>query len=403
LDNPAASALTSELGVQKPWKLYTYQNGQNIDVSEASDAFAVTRGVWFKTFAKASSFNLSFGAGDLVGTATHPITVQTGWTLVGAPFLGEEASWTPLNTTAGSNGIRVYKYSHEQSQWVLLNPASERMKPFGGYAVYNGTGAAATFTFVRGGPTTKVVEWEPGDGWYAVLDVGGSSLRIGQHRLAQEGMDGYDYPMPPPRPEGTGDESYVSNKMWSDIRPVSSTRVTSWRVYVDPKVTQFVKAEEVVKLPSDWKIVVKDIPYVGAEELTTAAPTRLPAGVKSPYWLTVLVGPRSLVEQMTIPGEYALHQNYPNPFNPTTAISYHLPAEAPAKAGVSAISVVALRVYDVLGREIATLVKGEQKPGYYVVQWNGLDDLGKRVASGVYFYRMQTENFSAVRKMIKLD
>jgi hypothetical protein len=206
-------------------------------------------------------------------------------------------------------------------------------------------------------------------------------------------MDGYDYPMPPPRPEGTGDESYVSDKMWSDIRPVSSDRVASWRVYVDPKVTHLVKAEEVVGLPSDWKVVVKDIPYVGVEELMTTTPTRLPAGVKSPYWLTVLVGPRGLVDQMTVPGEYALHQNYPNPFNPTTVISYQLIAN----------SLVTLRVYDVLGREIATLVKGEQKPGYYVVQWNGLDNQGKRVASGVYFYRMQTDNFSAVRKMIKLD
>jgi len=69
---------------------------------------------------------------------------------------------------------------------------------------------------------------------------------------------------------------------------------------------------------------------------------------------------------------------------------------------LSPASSVTLRVYDVLGREIATLVKGEQKVGQYEVEWNGLDDRGKHVASGVCFYGMQTEKFSVVRKMILL-
>lgn len=79
-------------------------------------------------------------------------------------------------------------------------------------------------------------------------------------------------------------------------------------------------------------------------------------------------------EQKTaLPTHLALAQNYPNPFNPTTAIRYHL----------SAISDVTLKIYDVLGREVATLVDGKQSPGLHTVKWDA-----SRYASGVYFYRL---------------
>jgi hypothetical protein len=74
-----------------------------------------------------------------------------------------------------------------------------------------------------------------------------------------------------------------------------------------------------------------------------------------------------------VPKTYALYQNYPNPFNPTTVIGYQL----------SAVSHVTLKVYDVLGREVATLVDGQQNAGVYKVSFDG-----SRFASGVYFYRI---------------
>lgn len=92
----------------------------------------------------------------------------------------------------------------------------------------------------------------------------------------------------------------------------------------------------------------------------------------------------------TIPSIFRLFQNYPNPFNPTTAISYRL----------SAVSHVTLKVYDVLGREVATLVDGEQNRGIHRVNFNGT-----RYASGVYFYRMLAagkdgQRFESVKKLV---
>ena len=87
----------------------------------------------------------------------------------------------------------------------------------------------------------------------------------------------------------------------------------------------------------------------------------------------------------SVPRSFALFQNYPNPFNPTTVISYQL----------SAVSHVTLKIYDVLGREVGTLVNEVQKVGIYEVTFDG-----SRLASGVYFYRLVAGGFVSVRKLV---
>ncbi len=84
---------------------------------------------------------------------------------------------------------------------------------------------------------------------------------------------------------------------------------------------------------------------------------------------------------------FFLSQNYPNPFNPTTTISYSIP-----KPGL-----VTLKVYDILGREVETLVNENKLPGNYEVKFNA-----GNLASGVYFYRLQVEDYCAVRKLLLL-
>jgi hypothetical protein len=89
--------------------------------------------------------------------------------------------------------------------------------------------------------------------------------------------------------------------------------------------------------------------------------------------------------EVSVVRAYRLMQNYPNPFNPSTVISYQLPVA----------SEVSLKVFDVLGREVAVLVSGRQKAGNYVVPFNG-----SGLSSGVYFYRLQAGQFVQTRKMM---
>ena len=82
-----------------------------------------------------------------------------------------------------------------------------------------------------------------------------------------------------------------------------------------------------------------------------------------------------------------LQQNYPNPFNPTTMIKYSIPGK----------SFVTLKVYDILGNEIATLVNGEKPAGHYSVRFNS-----KGLASGIYLYKMEAGDFISTKKLIIL-
>jgi hypothetical protein len=92
------------------------------------------------------------------------------------------------------------------------------------------------------------------------------------------------------------------------------------------------------------------------------------------------------------PTAYRLEQNYPNPFNPTTTIRYEVPETGP----------VTIDVFDVLGRQVATLVDQVKEAGYYNVQWNARDYQDRPVASGMYIYRLQAGQFRSLLKMLLL-
>lgn len=99
-----------------------------------------------------------------------------------------------------------------------------------------------------------------------------------------------------------------------------------------------------------------------------------------------------VTEIEVLPTEYSLSQNYPNPFNPETTIKFTLPQ----KQNVS------LKIYDVLGREIKSLIQGEFNAGVHTSRWNGTDNFGAKVATGIYFYRLEAGTFTQTNKMILL-
>lgn len=97
-------------------------------------------------------------------------------------------------------------------------------------------------------------------------------------------------------------------------------------------------------------------------------------------------------ENKTLPTEFALEQNYPNPFNPTTKIKYSMPSNVKGET-----SKVILKIYDVLGREVAALVNEAKQPGVYEIEFNA-----SKLPSGVYFYQLRAGSFIQTRKMLLL-
>jgi hypothetical protein len=95
--------------------------------------------------------------------------------------------------------------------------------------------------------------------------------------------------------------------------------------------------------------------------------------------------------KIVTPDQYVLEQNYPNPFNPSTMIRFSLPVQ----------NTISLTVYDMLGREVKTLIANEQAArGVYEMEWDGTNDAGASVASGSYVYTLKFGNFSTSQKMM---
>jgi len=104
---------------------------------------------------------------------------------------------------------------------------------------------------------------------------------------------------------------------------------------------------------------------------------------------TEFYGPISVMGVDAVPVEFALSDNYPNPFNPDTEFNYQLPEN----------SDVQITVYSLLGRKIRDIVMENQKAGYYTARWNGTNQAGQQVASGIYLLVMQAGTFSSMQKM----
>ncbi len=128
----------------------------------------------------------------------------------------------------------------------------------------------------------------------------------------------------------------------------------------------------------------EDLRYAGDSPAATASETGGPVG--DPRWIPVPVS----VEEDVLPNTFALHQNYPNPFNPSTEITFSLDEPSDVK----------LVVYNILGQAVRELASGSLTVGSYTYRWDGRNDVGLDVTSGLYIYTLSTGSISVSRKMI---
>ena len=112
----------------------------------------------------------------------------------------------------------------------------------------------------------------------------------------------------------------------------------------------------------------------------------LPTDVEAPEGMAV-----------NLPDKIRLSQNCPNPFNPATRITYLVAGQAGSRSNRTV-----LEIFDILGQRVAKLVDRDEVPGEYIVTWDGRDEQGGTVASGIYFYRLSRGGQSETRKMILL-
>jgi hypothetical protein len=129
--------------------------------------------------------------------------------------------------------------------------------------------------------------------------------------------------------------------------------------------------------------------YTGTIQITSNDPNAPTLDVPVEGVGTIVVG---ISDDELLPNEFFVSQNFPNPFNPSTMIRYQVPMQ----------SEVQLVVYNMLGQKVRILVNDLAEPGYYQVIWDGRDDAGKQLPSGIYIYNMTAGKFNQMRKMLFL-
>jgi hypothetical protein len=116
------------------------------------------------------------------------------------------------------------------------------------------------------------------------------------------------------------------------------------------------------------------------------------------YWtdysntVSVIIESLDLDDDSAMHLDYKIHQNYPNPFNPVTILRYDLPEDA----------IVSITIYDMMGRQVKTLVNGSQTAGYRTIQWNATNDRNELVSAGLYLYTIEAGDFRQTKKMVLL-
>ena len=367
------------------------------------DSIYTGQAYWFKHIYE-NPVPFSSDSGMAIPLEPYTIELKTGWNMVGSPFA------FPVEVSADPNEVSALYFfgdSTNRDGWSLQE---YRMDPWAGYAVYTELDSATIEllpfpTENQENSTNRIA----GEGWTIALSAESEryidkSMVIGRHRNAKDVKDGMDIPLLPSVSKGLSVALSLDNDTRfdhsSDIRSTDEQNgVWSLSVYSssDPGPVEFSAVANGL-IPPEISVAVLDIQTRKIYQDVLVNPFTIDDRLKLGYELKFVAGDPAYVESMLleilsqIPSEFTLGQNYPNPFNPITRLDYVLPRR----------SDVSIRVYNMLGQEIITLLRQEQPYGKYSVSWNGLDKYGKQVASGVYFTELKSRNIRRVTKMLLL-
>jgi hypothetical protein len=335
-------------------------------------------GYWGKFPSPGTSFIQGFPLLD------DSVSVAAGWNMVGSLSDSVETSGIVSNPP-GLVSSGWYGYSGGYSSVTALAP---------GLAYWVKTGGAGKLYLATTPGPAKIA---PGGDVLGTLNRLTITDATGATQVLYFGADGKgtipQYEMPPAPPEGVFDARFESAQGGTMVRthPVDPENPVEMPVQVRSveyplTLTWNVSGAAQYELGDGMGGQVfasRKMPGEGTMKITSPAVTR------------VVV---KLTSGTGIPTEFSLLQNYPNPFNPSTVIRFGLPANAH----------VSLRVYNLLGEQVAEAANGVMEAGYQKVRWNGTGFAGTQLASGVYFYRLEAaplsggKTFIEVKKMLML-
>jgi uncharacterized delta-60 repeat protein len=422
LDDRSAKAVVEDnLGLynKKKWRLFALNANQQeyVEFPDFADTVKMDPGRAFLLIVNDPGKFIDTGAGKSNRTdKSFSLVLYPRWNFVGNPFNFP----IPLEKLSVKSG-KSFPLRYHEGTWrdPFLNKVSE-INPFEGYAVFNTLDVADTL-FINPdlSPSTSSIAKDFASGIEEKMQWSIRILAQCQDALdednraaivsgASSSWDERDQPEPPvigeyvsvyfPHPEW----SKLAKNYCTDFRPLTSDiglRTSDgeiWEFEVKTNIRDKVNLtfEGIDEVPKELEVWLMDDALQIIQNLRGQRQYAV-AGAEHPKQLKLVVGKRGFVDEKlaearAIPTTYELSQNFPNPFNPATTIRYGLPkAER-----------VTLKIYNLLGAEVATLVDNEQKvAGYHAAVWDGRDKAGRVVASGVYVYRLQAGSFSSTKKL----
>lgn len=404
LNDSLAANIFKDLGVKDnyTWRMFGKWNEKENRYKEFPEDFVVIRrgeGYWLITKDERS---INLGTATVPGTAEDfSITLQPGWNLIGNPF-PYRVSWK--NSYRDSNVENALYAYHSKYSTVTTT-----MEPFEGYFIKNRASMPKTIRINSTQVSNAKEELEnnelfSGEWMMRIIAKSPSAIDdenyLGMLRNASDSLDDYDYSKPPAAPEAYISLAFLlgKDKLTTDFRAVSSEG-GYWDFSVaasESNIPISLQTELLGTVPASFKKYLVDF---SAERVTDISELQeYSLNLKKNEYsrkLRLIVGTEKFVEKNTagipiIPIAYSLEQNFPNPFNPVTTIRYSL----------SHSSFTHLEIFNILGQKIKILIKQPQQIGVYSIEWDGTNDSGVPVSSGMYYYRLVTEEFSAVKKMI---
>jgi ligand-binding sensor domain-containing protein len=379
---------------------YTFKEGYKIDTT-----FTLGKGFWLGLLDSAVVDFSGIPVKDTIST-----NLDKYWNIISTPYL------TPItkgNIFVERSGVKIPFDSAVSSGWISsalfgYDPRtksyylSDTLEPWLGYwfATLKDS-LKLIYTPPSTAPSPKVIfaDVKSDDrNWDVNLsarlgDVLDKLAFFGVRDGASDGIDRFDYPKPPLPPGEKAIQVYFYHPEWnfelgpyfaSDIR-ASFGDVKSWKFYVRCLSGGEVKLSwDLSQVPGRFNFTLFDVSSGRVVDMRSVSEYVYNAvnDETREFRIDAVTG---VSEENTIPKSYALYQNYPNPFNPSTTIEFDIPEKTNVK----------LIIYDILGREIETIVDKELEPGKYKLNFNATD-----LPSGVYFYTLKTPKFTKTNKML---
>ncbi|MEL6823463.1 MAG: T9SS type A sorting domain-containing protein, partial [Calditrichota bacterium] len=378
------------------WAAYSYSSGslQSVNSIRGGRAYFL-----YHTEDTPQQISIS-SAQSNDATTVNATQLQPGWNLIPWPFSFRGGIIIDDPQQIGSI------WTQRENSWVRLtdqlSPSTiqEDAKPYQALAIFNkstqniitlGDVISVDNAMAKSGKNSSRLDWyinlsltgESGNDRNNVLGTAPTAMRLG---------DNFDEAEPPAA--GLSSSLYFLNEdrlLSSDIR---STTIEGdvWEFTVESVQNEAMNLQwETAAFPEGWIIQVLDISKNILHSTTTRQLELKAAGTYKFYLIAGkpdFVNRKSDELEANLPKQFALYQNYPNPFNSTTRIRFDVPRSGKVK----------LVVYDLLGREIAEITNGFRETGSHTVEWNGSTKNGSIAGSGLYFIRLQGENYSKVIK-----